>query len=588
MKADTGVDLSGSAFRAIKVADYTSVTLDKSDTNGVYIKNFDVETPSALVEPVLTALKEAQLITATESTATDGTTSTVYTDKATGKQLDASNPMLWVTENLAHQNSTAKPYSGTLRTFLDKLSAQPVFQKTALQGQGGLSYNEMEVDSTHKNIATADVMPGIYAIVNRQAPTLKNTDGTATYRTAIIAMNGTGVRDDTATVTKLGADGKDSDLGEVDYKAETVTAPTQTVKKESGDAHATDSNDGHSVAAQVGSVLDYTITTTIPDTTGYTQYLFNVNDTPSVGLTFDPASVEIKVTPKDGSASSTVTLKPTTKNSDGSVTAGDYYVEQDSSRKITFSLGNATADITKGDILTNSKFPIGATVTITYKMTLNPKTVARKYWTTKASIQYSNHPGTTTSTETTPSTSTTVYTGRAALLKTDMGKNPLSGTTFNIYGTSDGKGTPLSFVKVGSTYRPALSTDDPAKKTTTLTTNDPGQISISGLDGTYYLKETSSTINAPVMAETPFTVAVDLKNSSNTSVISTVKGISEKNQLADVDQQIAYQIDVYNAHNLAEMPKTGAVWLTIWIAAALLCAAGGFILLHSHRKANAR
>ena len=43
-------------------------------------------------------------------------------------------------------------------------------------------------------------------------------------------------------------------------------------------------------------------------------------------------------------------------------------------------------------------------------------------------------------------------------------------------------------------------------------------------------------------------------------------------------------VTVKNVHNFTEMPKTGAAWLCIYAAMAVLCGGGAFLLLRSSKK----
>jgi fimbrial isopeptide formation D2 family protein/LPXTG-motif cell wall-anchored protein len=71
----------------------------------------------------------------------------------------------------------------------------------------------------------------------------------------------------------------------------------------------TESGAADSTEAAIGDIVDYKITTKVPDMTGYTKYAFNIADTMDAGLTFDPTSVVV-----------TVNDVPLTANASGSTT----------------------------------------------------------------------------------------------------------------------------------------------------------------------------------------------------------------------------------------------------------------------------
>lgn len=71
-----------------------------------------------------------------------------------------------------------------------------------------------------------------------------------------------------------------------------------TVNKE---ARITDKNDipfdkvDDAISAEIGQKVHYTITGKVPNTSGYTEYVYKVTDTMSEGLTFDWDSVKVEV-----------------------------------------------------------------------------------------------------------------------------------------------------------------------------------------------------------------------------------------------------------------------------------------------------
>lgn len=127
----------------------------------------------------------------------------------------------------------------------------------------------------------------------------------------------------------------------------------------------------------IGRTVNYKITQKVPDTTGYDYYYYMINDTLSNGLTFDPASVVVKV----GSAT---------------LTAGnDYYLYADKTNDATV-LNGKTFIIAFKDVVadkTAGKYATGDTITVTYNATVNSNAlVGVNPNNNQANITYSNNP----------------------------------------------------------------------------------------------------------------------------------------------------------------------------------------------------
>lgn len=543
-----GVDLSKAKFTAVPLAYYSSATISGTGSNQS-VKSYDVSDAGHANE-VVKALSDADLVKA----ATAPATGYVNGSGDAVTDFNAANPMEWVVNHLQSDDN----YSGTIRTFLNKLAKNADFSTSP-------SGTDLKHVTDHPDeLQATGLTPGVYAIVNTQAPgdkTDATTNTVTKYTTAIIAMVGTDVNG----ITTLGS--KTNFLGQVQYKG--YGNPTVT-KKSLGNADDSHVNKGSdtTTAAQVGSVLKFQLTANIPNTNGYETYKFDLKDKPSAGLTFN----------NDNNIKITVNGTELTKDTDYTVT-----VANDGS--VTFSLGN-------GNIAGNSKFPVGAAVVVTYTMTVNANAVTgTNPQTNEATIDYSNNP-TTTGTGTTPSSKTTVYTGDVNVEKTDMNGNLISGAKFQL--KEQGGSTPLKLVALETPgeYRLALASDETT--TETMTVPASGKLHIKGLNGKYTLAESAPApdYTDAGLPSTDITVNVAQKDDdSTTPKVSagdvTVTATEDANKLVSFTKN-GNLVTVKNARSITDMPKTGAIWLTIWVAAALLCAAGGFVLLHSRRKANAR
>lgn len=342
-----------------------------------------------------------------------------------------------------------------------------------------------------------------------------------------------------------------------------------------GDVGGTGSLKGTSADAAIGSTVTFQITSHVPNWTGYKDFRYQIVDTPHKALTFNPDSVKVKV---DGATGAL--------NNDGTLKAGtDYTVSpQDPTTKdVTFKFGDATGNI----VADKANFPEGATVTVTYTATVNKYAVSGLYQEellNEAKVKYSHNPNNSSDLITYGDSQLQVNTGHVNVLKTDMNKKPLAGAKFDLLET-DGK-TAVNVVATNTAkgqYHLADKTEKDAKnEVTSASCKDDngntipncniGTISIDGLYGSYDLKETESPLGSPVLANVTFTV-------NNSSVLSA----TDANNLASVDTTNADQIDILNARNLLEMPKTGAAGILMNVIIALLLVAAGVTALLVHR-----
>ena len=138
-----------------------------------------------------------------------------------------------------------------------------------------------------------------------------------------------------------------------------------TVVKKVNDKIADDVN--------IGDTVTYTLTSKVPDMTGYTSYVFNFKDTLSAGLTFKEIT------------SVTVGDTTITKVDAGQEANNTYTLTQDG-QNITIIMNN---------FLDSNKNNTGKEIKVTYTATLNKDAVtgfdANK---NSATVEYSNKPGT--------------------------------------------------------------------------------------------------------------------------------------------------------------------------------------------------
>lgn len=249
-----------------------------------------------------------------------------------------------------------------------------------------------------------------------------------------------------------------------------------TVVKKVNDKNADDVN--------IGDTVTYTLTSKVPDMTGYTSYVFNFKDTLSTGLTFK------------GITSVTVGSGENVQN----VTAGT----GDNTYTLTQDGQNIT--ITMNNFLASNKGKVGQTITVTYTATLNKNAVtgfdANK---NSATIEYSNNPGTTDKGESEPSI-VDVHTFNFTIFKyylTGETKNALANAEFELYkaneaGDAADENAKINIVDEGEgVYRQAtpeeVTATNPKFESAKIVSDADGKVLVKGLEaGTYYLRETKA------------------------------------------------------------------------------------------------
>lgn len=244
------------------------------------------------------------------------------------------------------------------------------------------------------------------------------------------------------------------------------------VKKVNDNKNADDVN--------IGDTVTYTLTSKVPDMTGYTSYVFNFKDTLSEGLTFkEITSVKVGDT-------------PITKVEAGQE-ANDTYTLTRDGQKITITMNN---------FLDSNKNNTGKEIKVTYTATLNKDAVtgfdANK---NSATVEYSNKPGTDNKGESEPSI-VDVHTFNFTIFKYYLNgadKTGLANAEFELYkenAASDAAGDKVKIKKVKEgVYRVATPEDAATEdfKSDVIVSGNNGKVLVKGLDaGTYYLRETKA------------------------------------------------------------------------------------------------
>lgn len=349
----------------------------------------------------------------------------------------------------------------------------------------------------------------------------------------------------------------------------TVKAEWPTVDKTvEGDAGSSNGNNGGS--ANVGDTLTYTLTSKVPDMTGYSSYTFKFVDTLSDGLTL-LATADKGVTVKIGDGTAL------TQETDFTVTV--------SGQTLTVDLSNYLTD-NKGDLTA------GNAITVTYQAKVNDKAAVEDPETNDVKVVYSNDPSNPQdgTDESTPD-KTYTYTFGFDLKKVDKDspETLLLGAQFKIYrdggdsSWSDGTGDMgLAFAGSGSSWKL-----DPAKsEATELTTGTDGLLSLDGLsEGTYWVVETAAPDGYNKLSN-PIKVVISATYDEDGTLASHAISYGDNNNETVCGD--GHVITIENSKG-ALLPTTGGMGtIGLTVLGVIIVAAGAIWIIRRNRKGNQR
>lgn len=270
---------------------------------------------------------------------------------------------------------------------------------------------------------------------------------------------------------------------------------------------------------QIGQVVTYTVTGTIPDTTGYADYQYIIHDTLTDGLDF--------VSDKNGTAVSEANLAV-------SVQIGSEAAEEQTA---TLSGdGNREMKLDISSWIASKQADKGSTFTVTYYAKVNSNAVVETN--NSASLEYGNTPGNTT--ETTPvKVDTPTYPLDINKTIKDDG-NMLAGAKFRLYRSEDDAKADNSAkaIKVTGTSGSYTVAEDQSSGNTDMESVDTAvgtgyNLRLNGLAaGDYWLVETEAPdgynkITAPVKVTIAKTTATEWTVAKN--------GTDEADKIIDVE-----------------------------------------------------
>lgn len=263
---------------------------------------------------------------------------------------------------------------------------------------------------------------------------------------------------------------------EIQSSLVTVEKETNTVNLKTEAPSITKTADKDTVS--IGQVVKYTVTGSVPDTTGYAEYVYNIHDTLSSGLDF--VNDENGAPTSDGNVKVTVAFKDATDASTAPTTAT---LDTANKRKMSLDL---SAWVKANQTNKGKEF------TVTYYAKVNKDAVVTEK--NKAQLEYGNKPGETTTT--TPSEAKTpTYPLDINKIKTGS-KEKLAGAKFSLYTSETDAKNGTNPIKVtGSNGNYVVNPESTTTEFESVKSIDVEgyNLRVNGLaEGTYYLVETKA------------------------------------------------------------------------------------------------
>lgn len=442
----------------------------------------------------------------------DGKTNYAYTVNDTYKVALATT--LSITESSKNEEFVKK-VSGLDSTAVQKFAND--FTATALTEKLGATETSGKIGTSKNSYEFKNLKPGYYLVY---------VTGGKEIQSSLVTVDGT---------------------NEVKLKTEapsiTKTANTDTVS--------------------IGQVVKYTVTGSVPDTTGYSEYVYKIHDTLSNGLDF--------VNDANGTAVNGNTVNVTVAFGKGTTDEGTApktaTIDTDNSKKMSLDLS--------AWVKANQENK-GKEFTVTYYAKVNKNAVVTEK--NSATLEYGNKPGETTTT--TPSEAKTpTYSLDINKVKTGS-KEKLEGAKFSLYTSETDAQNGTNPIKVtGSNGNYVV---DPESTTTEFESvksiDGKGyNLRVNGLaEGTYYLVETKAPdgfnkLTAPIV--------IKITKSTDTDVN---KWTISKDGTVETDKII----DVENSTG-SLLPSTGGMGtIAFTVVAALLVLGVAVSFIRDRKREN--
>ena len=332
-------------------------------------------------------------------------------------------------------------------------------------------------------------------------------------------------------------------VGDVTVKAK---AETPTIDKVIVNADSANGGEGKGTAQDVGSVVNFKLTSKVPAMDGYATYVYIVNDTMSSGLTFNnDVAVEI---------------------GDDKLTSGTDFTVAQNGQAFTITFNN----------FINQKANAGKDIVITYSATINKNALTTDKETNTVNLEYSNNPNDNISKGKTPDKVVYVYDFDIVIDKytgDETNGDRLAGAKFVLY--KKDANSVKHYYKIENNV---VSWVDSIDDATEVTTDTNGAAKFQGLDsGTYYLHENQAPAGYNLLKE-DVTVTITATYGENGQITSSSATSTDNGQY-----QQAQKIENKSG---ATLPSTGGMGTTLFYVAGAGLVLVAVVLLITRKRMN--
>ena len=291
---------------------------------------------------------------------------------------------------------------------------------------------------------------------------------------------------------------------EIQSSLVTVDTDTNTVNLKTEAPSITKTADKETVS--IGQVVKYTVTGSIPDTTGYAEYVYKIHDELSTGLDFvnDAAGTALE----EGATTVTVAVAFGEGSTDASTAPTTATLDSTNKKKMSLDLS---------EWVRANQTNKGKEFTVTYYAKVNKDAVVTEK--NNAKLEYGNNP--TDTTTTTPSEAKTP-TYPLDILKTKKDSNvKLAGAKFSLYTSEADAKNGTNPIKVTGKNENYVVDSNSTTTEFESVENIEGKgynLRVNGLaEGTYYLVETKAPdgynkLTAPVVIKITKSTDTDVNN----------------------------------------------------------------------------
>ena len=346
---------------------------------------------------------------------------------------------------------------------------------------------------------------------------------------------------------------------EIQSSLVTVDATTNTVNLKTEAPSITKTADKDTVS--IGQVVKYTVTGSIPDTTGYDQYLYIIHDELSKGLDFVNDENGAALGTEATTVNVTVAFKDVT---DASAAPTKATLDQTDKKKMSLDLS---------EWVRANKTNKGKEFTVTYYAKVNKDAVVTNN--NQASLEYGNNPDETT--KTTPSEAKTPTYPLDILKKKTGTDEKLAGAKFSLYTTEENATSGTNAITVSGSNGNYVV--DPTSKITVFESvesiDEKGyNLHVNGLAaGDYWLVETEAPagynkLTAPIK--------VTITKTGDTEWTVSKDGVDEKDKIIDIENSTG-----------SLLPSTGGMGTIIFAVIAAILVLGVAVSFIRDKRKNA-